>query len=105
MLFLARTDDEEIHAEVLPALCTLSFADANKIEICKHGGLEPVVSLLTHRDGMLARQACCALANLAEEVENQANIVQRGAIPKLIEALEDSTSLDVKRKWLVAAAL
>ena len=45
VLFLARTDDPEIHREVLPALYTLSFAEANKAEITKHGGF-PLLSMV-----------------------------------------------------------
>ena len=70
MLYLARTDDAEVHLEVLPALTTLSFADANKIEIAKSGGLDPIVSLMRHPDAAVLRQACAALANLAEVVSN-----------------------------------
>ena len=47
VLFLSRTDDTEIHREVLPALCTLSFAEPNKIEICKHGGLTPLLAMVS----------------------------------------------------------
>ena len=46
VLFLARTEDTELHKEVLPALTTLSFADANKVEIAKNGGLPPLVAML-----------------------------------------------------------
>ena len=49
VLYLARTDEAEIQREVLPALCSLSFADANKVAICRNGGLDPIIRSI--RDG------------------------------------------------------
>ena len=73
VLYLARTDEPEIQREILPALSTLSFADSNKIEICKNGGLPPIISAIRDANIETSRQACCALANLAEVVEVRPN--------------------------------
>jgi hypothetical protein len=54
-----------LHKEVLPALTTLSFADANKVEIAKNGGLPPLVALLKNPEKQIQRQAAAAIANLA----------------------------------------
>ena len=44
VLYLARTDEPEIQREVIPALCCLSFSTQNKIDMCKFGGLAPVIA-------------------------------------------------------------
>jgi hypothetical protein len=46
ILYLSRTEEYEISREVLPALCSLSFEDANKAEICRGGGLMAIVSAI-----------------------------------------------------------
>ena len=47
----------------------------------------PLLSTINDEDADLARQACCATANLAEIMENQNKIVRSGGIEKLIKAL------------------
>ena len=74
VLYLARTDEPEIQREVLPALCCLSFADANKIAICRNGGLEAIVRAIRDGSSSVAKLACCAMANLAEMAENMDRI-------------------------------
>ena len=46
VLYLARTDEPEIQREIIPALCCLSFSLQNKIDICKFGGLPPIINAL-----------------------------------------------------------
>jgi hypothetical protein len=65
VLYLARTDEAEIQRQVLPALCVLSFADANKVPICRNGGLDTVVRFIRDSNAELARLACATVANLA----------------------------------------
>ena len=52
--------------KVLPAICTLSFSQVNKIDIATNGGLPPCIALLECGDPDLEQLACCAIANLAE---------------------------------------
>ena len=81
MLYLARTDEAEIQKEVLPALCSLSFADANKIAICRNGGLDPVVRAVRDSSSTVAKLACCTLANVAEMAENMDRIADAALFP------------------------
>lgn len=46
VLYLARTEEPEIQRETLACLCSLSFAEENKINITKYGGLPPVMSAI-----------------------------------------------------------
>eukprot|EP00957_Ditylum_brightwellii_P168494 12825766-Ditylum_brightwellii.AAC.1 len=99
VLYLARTDEPEIQREVLPAIATLSFEDSNKIEICKNGGLPPIIADICNSDDNTeaSRLACCAVANLTEVVDNLSPITEMNAIPLLIQALENE-SPDVQRE-------
>lgn len=85
VLYLARTEEPEIQRETLACLCSLSFAEENKINITKYGGLPPVMSAIKSPDVETARMACCACANLCEVVENMDNIVDAGGIPALVQ--------------------
>lgn len=85
VLYLARTEEPEIQRETLACLCSLSFAEENKINITKYGGLPPVMSAIRSPDVETARMACCACANLCEVVENMDNIVDAGGIPALVQ--------------------
>ena len=108
VLFLSRTavDEEEltpggeppiIFKEVLPALATLSFAEANKVEIARNGGLRPILYMSQCGDPDYERQACCALANLAEIIDNQPRLVEKGCIEPMVNGL-GSPSIDVRRE-------
>ena len=46
-----------------------------------------MIALLECGDPDLERMACCGVANLAEVVENQFRIVERGALKHLVSAL------------------
>ena len=63
--------------------------DANKISICRSGGLEPIVRGV--RDGAVqtAKMALTALANIAEMPENLDRIVDTNAIPFLVSAISE----------------
>ena len=87
VLYLARTDEPEIQVEVIPAICTLSFAEENKVDIAKNGGLPPVIAAIRDANVETARMACCALANLCEVVENTALIMDHNPVPALMEVL------------------
>jgi hypothetical protein len=97
VLYLARTDEAEIQRQVLPALCVLSFADANKVPICRNGGLDTVVRFLRDTNAELARLACATVANLAEMAVNMDIIAESTAIPNLVAALQ-SPNEAVKRE-------
>ena len=49
--------------------------------------MPPLITSINSSVINLSRQACCAIANLAENVENQNKVVAFGAIPGLVEAL------------------
>lgn len=85
VLYLARTEEPEIQRETLACLCSLSFAEENKINITKYGGLPPVMSAIKSPDVQTARMACCACANLCEVVENMDNVVDADGIPALVQ--------------------
>lgn len=85
VLYLARTEEPEIQKETLACLCSLSFAEENKIAITRYGGLPPIMSAIRSPDAQTARMACCALANLCEVVENMDNVVDAGGIPSLVQ--------------------
>lgn len=97
VLYLARTDEEEIQKEVLPALCSLSFSDANKVAICRNGGLDSIVSSILDPSPSISRLACCTIANLAEIVENFDRIYDAAASPALVKALAEGND-EVKRE-------
>ena len=90
VLYLARTDDLEVQKEVLPALCSLSFADNNKVAICRNGGLGAIVRSISG-SATIARLACCTIANLAEIVENFDRIYDADAAGPLVKALAEGT--------------
>lgn len=71
--------------------------DANKIAICRSGGLDPIVRGI--RDGVVltARMAITALANIAEVPENLDRIVDTNAILFLVAALGEP-HIDIKRE-------
>lgn len=85
VLYLARTEEPEIQRETLACLCSLSFAEENKITITRYGGLPPIMSAIRSPDVQTARMACCACANLCEVVENMDNVVDAGGIPALVQ--------------------
>lgn len=108
VLYLARTDEPAIQDEgmcvlsflqnirlmclfllVIPALCSLSFADANKYSICRNGGLPAILQGITHHTTSLAALACCTIANLSEMAENMDLIVDGQAIPRLVGMLKN----------------
>lgn len=91
VLYLARTEEPEIQRETLACLCSLSFAEENKINITKFGGLPPVMSAIKSPDVETARMACCACANLCEVVENMDNIVDAGGIAALVQVRSQGT--------------
>ena len=96
-MYLARTDEAEIQRQVLPALCTLSFHDSNKIPICRNGGLDTVVRFIRDSSAENARLACATIANLAEMAVNFDNISESTAIPNLVSTLQ-SPNEEVKRE-------
>lgn len=98
VLYLARTDEPEIQREVIPALCCLSFSRLNKVDMCKYGGLPPIVAALRDMNTDTARLACCAIANLAEEVENMDRIVDSNAIQPLMLVSGDSAPLALRSR-------
>lgn len=85
VLYLARTEEPEIQRETLACLCSLSFAEENKINIARYGGLPPIMSAIKSPDVQTARMACCACANLCEMVENMDNVVDAGGVPALVQ--------------------
>eukprot|EP00814_Leptocylindrus_danicus_P009478 CAMPEP_0116018954 /NCGR_PEP_ID=MMETSP0321-20121206/8948_1 /TAXON_ID=163516 /ORGANISM="Leptocylindrus danicus var. danicus, Strain B650" /LENGTH=3722 /DNA_ID=CAMNT_0003489431 /DNA_START=23 /DNA_END=11192 /DNA_ORIENTATION=- len=89
VLYLARTDNVDVRTEILPALANLSFSVVNKVEICNNGGLHAIVDVIVNVGGKLSlensRMACCAIANLAEAVENMESIVNANVISLLLK--------------------
>ena len=72
---------------MIPAICTLSFAEENQVDIAKNGGLPPVIAAIRDANVETARMACCALANLCEGVENTSLIMDHNPVPALMEVL------------------
>lgn len=85
VLYLARTEEPEIQRETLACLCSLSFAEENKMNITRYGGLPPIMSAIRSPDVETARMASCACANLCEVVENMDHVVDAGGIPALVQ--------------------
>lgn len=71
----------------MPALCTLSFEDANKVPICRNGGLDTIVRHIRDGAADIARLACCTVANLAEMAVNVDLIHDSGKTIRLTELL------------------
>lgn len=90
VLYLARTNDPEVQRETLACLCSLSFAEENKMNITKYGGLPPIMNAIRSPDEQTARMACCACANLCEMVENMDDVVDAGGIAALVQVRRTS---------------
>ena len=86
VVFLATTDDPERHREDLPALCSLSFAEANKAWINKRDDLTPLLSTAPDVNLDLSRQACCAHVNL--DVKSQCHYTKWRAYNFLRQTLD-----------------
>ncbi|KAK7340290.1 hypothetical protein VNO77_20992 [Canavalia gladiata] len=60
----------------------------NRVLVAKHGGIPPLVQLLSYPDSKIQEHAVTALLNLSIDEGNKKIISQEGAIPAIIEVLE-----------------
>ncbi|KAK7295120.1 hypothetical protein RJT34_18024 [Clitoria ternatea] len=63
----------------------------NRILVAKHGGISPLVHLLSYPDSKIQEHAVTALLNLSIDEGNKKIISQEGAIPAIIEVLENGS--------------
>lgn len=74
----------------------------NRVLVAKHGGIRPLVQLLSYPDSKIQEHAVTALLNLSINEGNKRLISREGAIPAIIEVLESGS---VEAKENSAAAL
>ncbi|KAK2415708.1 U-box domain-containing protein [Trifolium repens] len=74
----------------------------NRILVAAHGGIPPLVQLLSYPDSKIKEHAVTALLNLSIDEDNKKLISKEGAIPAIIEVLENGS---VVAKENSAAAL
>ena len=74
----------------------------NRILVAEHGGIPPLVQILSYPDSKIKEHAVTALLNLSIDEGNKKLISQEGAIPAIIEVLENGS---VVAKENSAAAL
>ena len=79
------------------------MSDENKLPIAQADVLTPIVSLAQSPDIEVSRQACGALANIAEDVETHPMLVYEQAIHFLVFLMR-SRHLDVHREATRAIA-
>jgi hypothetical protein len=87
----------EVHREVAAALRNVSLSESTKIQICREGGLTVLIELMHSADIETAHQATGVVANLAEVVENQGDMLEAGVLQHMKFVMR-STSLDVQRE-------
>ncbi|CAK8542397.1 unnamed protein product [Lathyrus sativus] len=63
----------------------------NRILVAKHGGIPPLVQLLSYPDSKIKEHAVTALLNLSIDEGNKKLISKEGAIPAIIEVLENGS--------------
>ena len=88
---MALSDDIDVLREVAAAICSLSSAEENKVEICDRA-MSTVVTLALHDDPQTNKQAVSALANLAELVALHVKILSEDGLPPLVTL---ASSMDV----------
>ena len=60
-------EDLETQREVAACVCNLSLSDVAKLPIAQSGVLRPLIKLCQSADVEVARQACGACGNIAED--------------------------------------
>ena len=88
---------------MLYIVCNLALSDENKLLIAQSDVLTPLVSLAQSPDIEVSRQACGALANIAEDVEAHPNMVYEQSMHFLVFLMR-SRHLDVHREATRAVA-
>ncbi|XP_027352897.1 U-box domain-containing protein 15 [Abrus precatorius] len=63
----------------------------NRILVAEHGGIPPLVLLLSYPDSKIQEHAVTALLNLSIDEGNKKLISKEGAIPAIIEVLENGS--------------
>ncbi|XP_058754653.1 U-box domain-containing protein 15-like [Vicia villosa] len=63
----------------------------NRILVAEHGGIPPLVQLLSYPDSKIKEHAVTALLNLSIDEGNKKLISKEGAIPAIIEVLESGS--------------
>lgn len=63
----------------------------NRILIAEHGGIQPLVQILSYPDSKIQEHAVTALLNLSIDEGNKKLISKEGAIPAIIEVLENGS--------------
>ncbi|XP_045798460.1 U-box domain-containing protein 15-like [Trifolium pratense] len=63
----------------------------NRVLVAEHGGIPPLVQLLSYPDSKIKEHAVTALLNLSIDEDNKKLISQEGAIPAIIEVLENGS--------------
>ncbi|KAG4925606.1 hypothetical protein JHK87_051146 [Glycine soja] len=63
----------------------------NRVLVAEHGGIPPLVQLLSYPDSKIQEHAVTALLNLSIDEGNKSLISTEGAIPAIIEVLENGS--------------
>ncbi|XP_057435698.1 U-box domain-containing protein 15 [Lotus japonicus] len=65
----------------------------NRVLVAEHGGIPPLVQLLSYPDSKIQEHAVTALLNLSIDEGNKRLISTEGAIPAIIEVLENGSAV------------
>ncbi|KAL1322361.1 hypothetical protein HN51_067362 [Arachis hypogaea] len=63
----------------------------NRILVAEHGGIPPLIQILSYPDSKIQEHAVTALLNLSIDEKNKRLISKEGAIPAIIEVLENGS--------------
>ncbi|CCI42216.1 unnamed protein product [Albugo candida] len=88
LLRLIERKEECVDHEILPAICSLSFLDANKQNISLHA-IPFLVGMLSDCHSDALRWTCCTIANMAERLDLQPHLVTANVIPRLCHILQN----------------
>ncbi|KAL3648837.1 hypothetical protein CASFOL_005240 [Castilleja foliolosa] len=103
LILMLRSEEAAIHYEAVGVIGNLVHSSPNiKKEVLAAGALQPVIGLLRARVVRRAKEKLlCFLGNLLQQIQT-VHIVQRGAVPPLIEMLQ---SPDAQLREMSAFAL
>uniref|UniRef100_A0A2K6ANC7 Armadillo repeat containing 3 n=1 Tax=Macaca nemestrina TaxID=9545 RepID=A0A2K6ANC7_MACNE len=98
---LAPEEEVVIHEFASLCLANMSAEYTSKVQIFEHGGLEPLIRLLSSPDpdelNDLHIEALAVIANCLEDMDTMVQIQQTGGLKKLLSFAENSTIPDIQK--------
>nr|KAF6430757.1 armadillo repeat containing 3 [Rousettus aegyptiacus] len=85
---LAPEEEVVIHEFASLCLANMSAEYTSKVQIFEHGGLEPLIRLLSSPDPDVKKNSIECIYNLAQDFQCRATIQELNAIPSILELLK-----------------